>query len=535
MSSKIQLRRDSAANWTATNPVLAQGEPGLETDTNKVKYGDGSTAWNLLDYAAGGSGGAGDFNTGFTDGVNDNTFHFVREQGKREFTFETEGYKKFEITLTAPMVADINNGNLTFTDSDTPQMADVWLTWTRENQIYFYLKGDYDIGNFSSFFSNLANPAPGVYVANNAPVPFAPGDQIVVKYWSEGTTYIGSNYDRYSTFIPDVTESTADNTVTISLAEYTWLGSGPGSALEAFLDPANLAKQSIVFKQNQANDNRNITGVVDNNDGTITITFDGAAYQSKTTDTASFTYTATDTRTDNWQITLPMSVYPTFASEVTYPLGTNTNKYTGGAYRSGYITINGGSPIDFNWYGNSNGTTEFYLNWAQTAQSYNQGDTIAVTFYRSYTQIQLDIYRPGTAQSNWNNGYKWFDWKDDIATEYSPGLGNGVAGGTGQYLMQVYRQPIGDWTASSGSLASSFGWTGLGSNQRQPRDPYKNDSVSNWGDSAQSCYPMYDFSDRGIVFFSNNTYYDWSITYKVRIIYRFDLIIGEEDYGWFDC
>ncbi len=54
MASKIQIRRDTAANWTATNPTLAQGEPGLETDTNRVKYGDGTLPWNSLDYASGG-------------------------------------------------------------------------------------------------------------------------------------------------------------------------------------------------------------------------------------------------------------------------------------------------------------------------------------------------------------------------------------------------------------------------------------------------------------------------------------------------
>lgn len=46
----IQLRRDTAANWTSVNPVLAAGEPGLETDTGKTKYGDGTTAWNSLSY-----------------------------------------------------------------------------------------------------------------------------------------------------------------------------------------------------------------------------------------------------------------------------------------------------------------------------------------------------------------------------------------------------------------------------------------------------------------------------------------------------
>jgi hypothetical protein len=46
----IQLRRDTAANWTTTNPVLAAGETGYETDTGKFKVGDGTTTWTSLAY-----------------------------------------------------------------------------------------------------------------------------------------------------------------------------------------------------------------------------------------------------------------------------------------------------------------------------------------------------------------------------------------------------------------------------------------------------------------------------------------------------
>ena len=49
----IQNRRDTAANWTLVNPVLASGEIGVETDTNKFKIGNGTTAWTALDYQGG--------------------------------------------------------------------------------------------------------------------------------------------------------------------------------------------------------------------------------------------------------------------------------------------------------------------------------------------------------------------------------------------------------------------------------------------------------------------------------------------------
>lgn len=46
----IQERKDTAANWTSANPVLLDGEYGLETDTKKRKLGDGVTAWTSLAY-----------------------------------------------------------------------------------------------------------------------------------------------------------------------------------------------------------------------------------------------------------------------------------------------------------------------------------------------------------------------------------------------------------------------------------------------------------------------------------------------------
>jgi hypothetical protein len=52
MPVQIQLRRDTAANWTSANPTLAEGEMGLETDTSKYKIGDGATAWNSLAYSS---------------------------------------------------------------------------------------------------------------------------------------------------------------------------------------------------------------------------------------------------------------------------------------------------------------------------------------------------------------------------------------------------------------------------------------------------------------------------------------------------
>lgn len=46
----FQFRRGTAALWTSTNPTLLQGEIGYETDTGKIKIGDGTTLWSSLSY-----------------------------------------------------------------------------------------------------------------------------------------------------------------------------------------------------------------------------------------------------------------------------------------------------------------------------------------------------------------------------------------------------------------------------------------------------------------------------------------------------
>ena len=59
--ARIVIRRDTAANWTAQNPILLSGEWGFEIDTKKLKIGDGVSAWNALDYYSPGGGGGGGY------------------------------------------------------------------------------------------------------------------------------------------------------------------------------------------------------------------------------------------------------------------------------------------------------------------------------------------------------------------------------------------------------------------------------------------------------------------------------------------
>lgn len=50
MANRIQFRRDTSVRWTSINPILQEGELGIETDTGKIKIGDGKKKWNDLSY-----------------------------------------------------------------------------------------------------------------------------------------------------------------------------------------------------------------------------------------------------------------------------------------------------------------------------------------------------------------------------------------------------------------------------------------------------------------------------------------------------
>ena len=86
MANKIQIRRDTEANWTSNNPILAAGELALSTDTDppKLKVGDGTNNWTTLTYITGEGGGVG-----FGGGLGD-SFETV-SKNLESWNFENRG------------------------------------------------------------------------------------------------------------------------------------------------------------------------------------------------------------------------------------------------------------------------------------------------------------------------------------------------------------------------------------------------------------------------------------------------------------
>mgnify|MGYP001350161153 CR=1 FL=1 len=81
MAFRIQIRRGTANQWTAENPILLDGELAIETDTRKFKIGNGITTWNNLPYATQGEAGKS------LQYVWDGTRLGIKREGETSYTY----------------------------------------------------------------------------------------------------------------------------------------------------------------------------------------------------------------------------------------------------------------------------------------------------------------------------------------------------------------------------------------------------------------------------------------------------------------
>lgn len=115
MANQIQIRRDTAANWTSINPILAEGELGLEKETGKIKIGDGLNSWRSLGYNNGGGGGT----WGSITGTLANQADLINAlNGKVSTATTVNGHAlSSNVTLTA---SDVGLGNVPNVNATNP-------------------------------------------------------------------------------------------------------------------------------------------------------------------------------------------------------------------------------------------------------------------------------------------------------------------------------------------------------------------------------------------------------------------------------
>jgi hypothetical protein len=114
MAVPIQLRRGTASAWTSANPTLRDGEPGFETDTNKIKIGNGVDNWNTRPYLTGSGGGASDHGalTGLLD--DDHTQYHNDARGDARYSLLAHLHtidSLSDVVITAPAIGHVIKWN----------------------------------------------------------------------------------------------------------------------------------------------------------------------------------------------------------------------------------------------------------------------------------------------------------------------------------------------------------------------------------------------------------------------------------------
>lgn len=111
MAVNIQLRRDTSANWSSVDPILADGEIGIETDTLKAKVGNGVDTWTSLSYFIDGAGGGGSGDVvGPASSTNDHIAVFSGATGK---LIKDGGRNIADLFLDVVGTASLSGGTLT--------------------------------------------------------------------------------------------------------------------------------------------------------------------------------------------------------------------------------------------------------------------------------------------------------------------------------------------------------------------------------------------------------------------------------------
>lgn len=156
LNIRIQLRNDTAEAWATKNPVLLQGEMGIESDTKKMKIGDGTTAWNGLDYS----------------GVDEEAIQTIVDNNKSSFTEvepqeDESDHDALVRVITAPKNGDMAVVIRTFAENKHSYTAYVYnaSAWTAMDGNYnaenVYLDADITLAGDYTQVGNLTKTKTG--------------------------------------------------------------------------------------------------------------------------------------------------------------------------------------------------------------------------------------------------------------------------------------------------------------------------------------------------------------------------------------
>lgn len=211
MSHRIQFRRDTKSRWAEINPVLMEGEVGLEVDTQNIKMGDGSTAWNDLEYGVGYSN--------VTNDPGDNENLVISQKGVTELVKGTkDGMTASEYPTIK--ITDFSDGvTTTGTERSTEIMSNMntWLngvTFSTDSKLIGHCKiccdgRNGDVYNYVFSYSNKVGVQVlmgGFGIKSDGTIEYYNGYKTLFRTCSDGTWGEWRDY-----FLKNVTNELGDN------------------------------------------------------------------------------------------------------------------------------------------------------------------------------------------------------------------------------------------------------------------------------------------------------------------------------------
>lgn len=151
LNIRIQLRNDTAENWTNTNPVLLQGEMGVEIDTKKIKIGNGTDHWTTLKYS----------------GVDEDTIKGIIDNNRNNFTEVTPNEGESDAQALARMVTNPKKGDMAVVIRTFVEGKRSYTAYIHDGTGFKAMDGNYSADNvyfdedltYTVQFGTLAKPA----------------------------------------------------------------------------------------------------------------------------------------------------------------------------------------------------------------------------------------------------------------------------------------------------------------------------------------------------------------------------------------
>lgn len=151
LNIRIQLRNDTAQNWTTQNPVLLKGEMGVETDTGKTKIGNGTDQWTTLKYS----------------GVDEDTIKGIIDNNRSAFTEVVPNEGETDAQALARVINNPKKGDMAVVVRTFVEGKQSYTAYIHDGTGFKAMDGNYSADNvyfdeditYTVQFGTLAKPA----------------------------------------------------------------------------------------------------------------------------------------------------------------------------------------------------------------------------------------------------------------------------------------------------------------------------------------------------------------------------------------